>query len=632
MRSFVHPVLDRRSLRHCCRSGPRTIHVLDRLQPEIQLANEMHVSITPRGMSVQEAYRLYRDDALLVNRRYQRKLVWSVAEKQLLIDSILDGYPIPLILLAERPEIHGSGKYEIIDGMQRLDAIFSFIEQKYDYDGYYFDLSQSARARQAADAGAFEPVHVTTLLPAEKCANLLDYQLAVTIFPTQTEQQITDVFSRINSNGRQLSAQEKRQAGMLNPFSELVRTMASSLRGDVSDDVLLLHDMPSISIESAREKQRYGVKAEDTLWIRHGILNVKQLREGDDEQMVADIAASILLDNPFPASKEEFDEIYDGQSEKHKRIERSLAAYGVRRLEEEIQATFSVLSEVVDAELPSPNGLRNLVRPGGNPIRTPFYALFMSFFDLVVRQQKSPEDYASIVSALRGIGPRLKSARHYTSTEDRVSNIDTITGLIQRYFVEKTPPAFGHGPGLALDFENSLRRSRIETSRYEFKQGLLRLDGQRTWDGSLTGRLAETICAIANVKPRTEGYLFIGVADKESDARRIRELDGIEPIGVGPHSVVGVDREAHAKKMTLDTYVQRFVTKLSQQPISEPLATQLLSGIDTIEYKGTSVIRVLIPGQSDLTYLGDRVFVRRGSSTEEIKDLKQVAALAKSFT
>ncbi|MFD6372627.1 DUF262 domain-containing protein, partial [Streptomyces roseolus] len=508
------------------------------------MANEMHVSITPRGMSVQEAYRLYRDDALLVNRRYQRKLVWSVAEKQLLIDSILDGYPIPLILLAERPEIYGSGKYEIIDGMQRLDAIFSFIEQKYDYNGLHFDLSQSARARQAADAGAFEPVHVTTLLEAEKCANLLDYQLAVTIFPTQTEQQITDVFSRINSNGRQLSAQEKRQAGMLNPFSELVRTVASALRGDDSEDVLLLHDMPSISIESAREKQRYGVRAEETLWIRHGILSVKQLREGDDEQMVADLAASILLDGPFPASKEEFDEIYDAQTEKHKRIERRLAAYGVHRLKKEIRATFSVLSEVLDAQLPSPNGLRNLVRPGssGNPIRTPFYAIFMSFFELLIQQQKSPDDYAAIVAALRGIGPRLKSARHYTSAEDRVSNIDTITGLVQRHFVERVPPAFGHGPGLALDFENSLRRSRIETSRYECKQGLLRLDDARDWDPTIFEKLAQTICAIANVKPQTDGYLFIGVADKDADVKRIKNLDGIDPAPVREKHVVGIDR------------------------------------------------------------------------------------------
>jgi hypothetical protein len=49
------------------------------------------MSIAPRGMSIQEAYRHYRDDQLIVNRRYQRKLVWSTSEKAMLIDSILKG-------------------------------------------------------------------------------------------------------------------------------------------------------------------------------------------------------------------------------------------------------------------------------------------------------------------------------------------------------------------------------------------------------------------------------------------------------------------------------------------------------------------------------------------------------------
>jgi hypothetical protein len=35
------------------------------------------MSITPKGISVLELYRLYRTQKLIVNRRYQRKLVWT---------------------------------------------------------------------------------------------------------------------------------------------------------------------------------------------------------------------------------------------------------------------------------------------------------------------------------------------------------------------------------------------------------------------------------------------------------------------------------------------------------------------------------------------------------------------------
>jgi hypothetical protein len=45
-------------------------------------------------------------------------------EKQNFIDSIIQGYPVPIILLAESAK-RDDNSLEIIDGMQRLDAIVS---------------------------------------------------------------------------------------------------------------------------------------------------------------------------------------------------------------------------------------------------------------------------------------------------------------------------------------------------------------------------------------------------------------------------------------------------------------------------------------------------------------------------
>ncbi|WP_439381655.1 DUF262 domain-containing protein [Amycolatopsis lexingtonensis] len=74
--------------------------------------------------SVQSIYSWYSEGKLFVNRRYQRKLVWTQVEKQKLVESVLKKYPVPAILLAER----GSGDYEVIDGLQRLHTLVSFIE------------------------------------------------------------------------------------------------------------------------------------------------------------------------------------------------------------------------------------------------------------------------------------------------------------------------------------------------------------------------------------------------------------------------------------------------------------------------------------------------------------------------
>ena len=70
--------------------------------------------LTSQPISVQSVYSWYADGKLLVNRRYQRKLVWTLEEKQKLIESILNKYPIPAILLAEKEGMPGT--FEIIDG------------------------------------------------------------------------------------------------------------------------------------------------------------------------------------------------------------------------------------------------------------------------------------------------------------------------------------------------------------------------------------------------------------------------------------------------------------------------------------------------------------------------------------
>jgi hypothetical protein len=591
------------------------------------------MSVVPQGKSIQTVYRDYRQGNLLVNRKYQRKLVWSLEEKQRLIDSIQNGYPIPLILLAERPDIYGLGKYEIIDGMQRLNAIFTFIENAFDLNGRFFDIREFATAKQFADDGVFEMKADGPFLSRKECSDILDYQLAITVYPTREETKITDVFGRINANGRQLSPHEQRQAGVTSQFSGLVRTLSAELRGDVSKDVLLLSDMPEISIEAGKDLHGYGIKAEDTFWCRQGILSVRQLKDSEDEQIVADLVASILLGKPLPVSKELLDKIYDRSSTEGSDIERKLIAYGADRLLKEIKSTFSILKQIIADCSDQPSYLRSVVRPGGGgqyPIKAPFYALFMALHDLIVRLHKSPDDPKGIVAGLKKLAGKLHKGAHYETTENRIHNINLTKGLIQDHFVDKVPPVFGHGPSLALDFENALRRSRIESSRYEFKQGILRLDQDRSIDNALLSRIVETICGISNLGPDSDGYLFVGVADKEKDALRIQALDDVVARKVSDHYLVGIDREARLQGVSLDNYVQKLISALQNSALSEPLKTQVLSSFDTITLYGFTVIRITIPAQKEISFLGDKSFHRKGSNTVEISG-KQLLAVSKLF-
>jgi len=578
-------------------------------------------------MTVTTAYRLYRSGNLLVNRKYQRKLIGSVDEKEKLIGSILNGYPIPLILLAERPQVHGSGKYEIIDGMQRLNAICGFIENLFAFKGRYFDLNEFSHAKQLADDKVFEFEENFDKLDRKECADLLDYQLAVTIYTAMDESDITEVFGRINSGGKHLSNQERRQAGVTTSFAEVVRTIAMKLRGDDTRKTLHLFDMPQVSIDSKQNYQGYGIQAEDTLWCKQGILlSIADLRDNKDEDMIADIAASILLNEPLPRSKEQLDSLYDEESKDFQLIENSLATYGFKKLEEDIVKTFSVLGETIKTYSSDNKCLQNLVNPIiNNPIPQAFYTIFMAFFELIIKLDLLPANPQQIMRELENLQKTLDLSRRYATTKARKKNINKTKGLIQNYFAKKDKSTLGQGAELIQTFKNSLLRSRIETTKYECKQGLIYLSPNRKLNNDLLPRLVETICGIANSDPENDGYIFLGVADKKQDAERIKNLDGINPSEINDRYVVGIDREARVSGKTLEDYVGILMNTIRKSDLTDPLKTQVMTKIDTIDFNGLSVIRINVPSQKQVSFVGEKAFIREDSSTVEAKGPKLVA-------
>lgn len=210
---------------------------------------------------LQTIYGWYRDGSLIVNRAYQRKLVWTLEEKQKLIDSILQAYPVPLVLFAE-PQNQSPTVYELLDGLQRLHTIVSFMEHGFTLaDGRAFNVEEFPRAKEARDDGAFVQIPEAPLISRSEVSRILDYILPVSIIRNATPSVITDVFSRINSYGHRLSDQERRQAGLITDLSQFVRRIACEIRGDVSVDTVPLFQMPEISVDLQMAKSGYTVQA-----------------------------------------------------------------------------------------------------------------------------------------------------------------------------------------------------------------------------------------------------------------------------------------------------------------------------------------------------------------------------------
>ena len=597
------------------------------------------MSITPQGIGIQVLYRWYRTGKLIVNRRYQRKLVWTKDEKASLIESLLLNYPIPLILLGVFKTIGDEDVYEIIDGIQRLNAIFEFIENAFAVNGRYFDIKQHTFANELAQNGVFKSVDTesSSLLSSDTCAKLLEYSLAVTIYRTNSIIEIEDIFHRINSNGKHLSPQEVRQAGVTTKFSGLVRSLASEIRGDVSREVLPLTDMPEISIDARSIALGYGVQAEDTFWCNQGILRISGLRDSEDEQLLADIILSISLGKPFPASKENFDSYY-GKNDDNKsdEVELAIAKYREDNLQKDIKTVLSNLKNAIQSVAggDEKNFLRNILsrRSGvGNPVKEPFYTLFMAFYELLIKESKEPFNHEEIFKAISGLISQIRMSST-VKTENRIYNINLTKGLIQNYFkhTENTTRSSG---SYAIDFENYLRRSKTEAANYDFKQGLYNLDSKnRSFDNKNFDKILQNIAAMANLGKGRKGHIFIGVSDKEQDTKRIEKLDNITSPRFYSFGIVGLEREAYLKGTTLDDYIFSISRGIRESKLPEWLKTAVNTKLTPITYMEHTVLMIEVRAGDEPAWYGEKLYIRDGHEKQP-QDVSggQIAAVYSLF-
>lgn len=82
---------------------------------------EIHTDAYP--MSIGEVINLYVDGELDIHPEFQRIYRWNQGQKSRLIESILLGIPLPSFFVAQRED----GIWDVVDGLQRLSTIFSFL-------------------------------------------------------------------------------------------------------------------------------------------------------------------------------------------------------------------------------------------------------------------------------------------------------------------------------------------------------------------------------------------------------------------------------------------------------------------------------------------------------------------------
>lgn len=586
--------------------------------------------LIPQTTSIQTLYGWYREGKLNVNRRYQRKLVWTLLEKQKLIESILKKYPVPAILLAEQE--NQAGSYEIIDGLQRLQAVLSFIELAFpSIDNRYFDINNFPTAKTFADEGLFDILKNVDVIDPKENNSFLDYALSISVMRNAKNTEIDDVFDRINTYGHRLSDQERRQAGVKTKFSNVVRSISCTMRGDASEDIVSLYKMPGISIDLPKTRHGYSVKAEEVFWVEQGILRSTDLRDSLDEQCIADICSSIINGQITERSKEALDKIYSESSRECATTETALEVFGSDNLKS--QFTFCIEEIIKICNSGSKEKLRDIVflKRNTNGFPSLFSIILIAVYELLIQKNLKISNYVQVKEALKGCDDNVETGNKASSSRDRRKNVNIIKSIIEPSCVlnEINPRVFTDNT--APEIDAAIRRSEIELPNYELKQGLLLLDNTRSIDRGMVQKLINTVAAIINNGPNTHGKIILGVADDEKDAKRIASLDNVQYRVVNNKYVVGIKREAKRMNITLEEYVNIIKVGINQSELTEELKPNVLSNIDYNDYFGLGLIIINILPQKTMAFVGGKVFWRNIDSTEEVKDMKRVSVIAQRF-
>ncbi len=182
--------------------------------PEIvQPFDPTRISISTKTPTVDLVIKRLKYDEIDLNPDFQRNAgIWDNTRQSRLIESLLLRIPLPVFYMAADRD----NKWQVVDGLQRLYSIKSFVlDKKLKLRGMEY-LSQFER-------NAYDD------LPRDMRRRIDETQLAFHVIDAGTPPEVMfNVFKRVNTGGKPLTPQEIRHA--LNPGSarDLVNELAES--------------------------------------------------------------------------------------------------------------------------------------------------------------------------------------------------------------------------------------------------------------------------------------------------------------------------------------------------------------------------------------------------------------------
>ncbi|WP_460116809.1 GmrSD restriction endonuclease domain-containing protein [Pseudomonas sp. S2_C03] len=164
--------------------------------------------------------RLITKNIIKLDPDYQRRHRWPIETSSRLIESLILNIPIPIVFISQDIDVDEEigetiSRYTVIDGQQRLTAIYNFLNNDYALEGL--------EALPELDGMRYNDLPPFLLRRLEertvKCLR---------IDSTVDEQVKFDIFERLNTGSIKLEAQELRNATARGPFNLLIKELAKN--------------------------------------------------------------------------------------------------------------------------------------------------------------------------------------------------------------------------------------------------------------------------------------------------------------------------------------------------------------------------------------------------------------------
>ena len=169
--------------------------------------------------TISDIYKIFKSKNLIVDDSYQRRAVWGEKDKVRLIETVLLNLVIPELFfwMAETDPETGESITHIVDGQQRINAIYTFINNEFKLSSKFLldnDIKQK-----------FDGKFFKDFTPEEKTAFWNYPLMIIDIDSNATKNDIINMFNRLNLTDYNLNEQEKRNSKS-GEFAELAREIS----------------------------------------------------------------------------------------------------------------------------------------------------------------------------------------------------------------------------------------------------------------------------------------------------------------------------------------------------------------------------------------------------------------------